>query len=269
MALSSTADLAGGAGGAGGRRMVEDGCLDGSILGAPVETMFGLHGWPDLPLGTLGTRPGPMLAAADMFDLTITGRGGHAAMPQQAIDPVVTAAAIVSGFQTIASRSVDPLDSIVVSTTCIQGGTTHNVIPETVALRGTVRTLRAETKALAVRRLHEIAEQTAAAHGCTAELTYHDGYPVTSNAPEAVEYFNDVAAATFGSEAVIDMELPVMGGEDFSYYGQKVPACFFRLGLLPADRENMPSLHHPAFDFNDDAIAVGIEAFCQLALRAG
>ncbi len=254
-------------GGAGGEKMVQEGCLSGSVLGPPVENMFGLHGWPQIPLGIVATRPGPMLAAADKFEITVRGVGSHAAYPQISADPILAGSAIVQSVQQIASRNVGPLDSIVVSVTQFHAGTTHNIIPGTAFIAGTVRTLHAETKELAKTRLHDIATNIAQAHGCDADVQYSDGYPVTRNDPEAVEIFNTVAREGLGADQVQPMEQPVMGGEDFSYYCQAVPSCFFALGLIPTGQTTMPSLHQPNFDFNDDALPIGIELFCRLAIR--
>lgn len=255
-------------GGAGGRRMVEDGCLNGSVLGPPVENMFGLHGWPLESLGIMSTRTGPILAAADMWDITVSGHGAHAAMPHLGRDPVVAGSAIVTALQSIVSRNVAPLDSAVISVTSFQGGTTHNVIPERIRLKGTVRTLSAATKQAVVERFHTVVAQVAAAHGCTAEVHYQDGYPITYNSEEAVEIFERTARDAFGEDRVIEEPAPHMGGEDFSFYSHEVPSCFFFLGLRPLNVERVPHLHEPTFDFNDDALATGIEAFCRLALRA-
>lgn len=254
-------------GGAGGQRMVQQGCLDGSRIGPPVENAFGLHGWPRLPLGTVATRPGVLLAAADSFDLTIHGKGSHAAWPHVGRDPIVAAAEIVGAFQSIATRSVGPLESVVVSVTQLQAGNTYNVIPATAKLAGTVRTLTPEVRDLVRQRMQTIADGVAQAHRCTAELEYHDGYPPTVNDPDAVSIFRNVAMEAIDPEHVQDMAQPVMGGEDFSFYGQVVPACFFVLGLVPDGVDNPPDLHQPTFNFNDDAIALGIELFCRLALR--
>ena len=254
-------------GGAGGQRMVKEGCLDGSRIGPPVENAFGLHGWPRIPLGQVATRPGVLLAAADSFDLTIHGQGSHAAWPHVARDPIVAAAEIVGAFQSIATRSVDPLESVVVSITQLQAGNTYNVIPATAKLAGTVRTLTPEVRELVRQRMQTIADGVAQAHRCTAELDYHDGYPPTVNDPEAVSIFNNIAAEAIGSDHVHEMAQPVMGGEDFSFYGQVVPACFFVLGLVPDGVDDPPDLHQPTFNFNDDAIPLGVELFCRLALR--
>lgn len=254
-------------GGAGGKRMVEDGCLDGRVLGPAVSRIYGLHGWTMMPLGSVGSRPGPMLAAADRFTIDIVGHGAHAAQPQASRDPIVAGSAIVQALQSIVARSIDPFDPVVVSVTQFHAGTTHNIIPERASIMGTVRTLRAEAKEIAIARLHTIAEGIARAHGCTAHIEYHHGYPVTRNDPRTFGTFEDVARRTLGSARVQPVEHPSMGGEDFSYYGEVVPACFFLLGLLPVGEGSMPGLHHPRFDFNDDALATGIEVFVRLALE--
>ncbi len=254
-------------GGAGGERMVKDGCLNGSVLGPPVEHMFGLHGWPELRLGSVSTRVGPMLAAADRFEITVEGVGGHAAYPHFTSDAIVASAAIITALQQIASRNVGPLDSVVVSITMVHAGTAFNVLPPEVKLAGTLRTLRPEVQSHAIKRLEEIATLTAAAHRCTANVDYHFGYPVTVNAPEAVAIFEDVAKRELGEAHVPPLENPVMGGEDFSFYCREVPSCFFALGLLPKGHDRMPKLHQPTFDFNDDALPIGINMFCALALR--
>ncbi len=255
-------------GGAGAAKMIEDGCLSGRLLGPPIDHMFGLHGWPRLPLGVVGTRPGPLLAASDRFDITVRGVGSHAAFPHASRDPVVAAAAIVGALQTIASRNVDPLDSIVVSITMLHTGTAFNVIPTEAVISGTVRTLRPQTQELAQRRLREIGEGVARGFGCSAELDYRIGYPIMLNNAGMVDVFNDVAKQTFGEQKVVNLPSPVMGGEDFAFYSQVVPSCFFVLGLIPHGKQSMPDLHQPDFNFNDDAMAIGIEMFCRLALRA-
>ena len=254
-------------GGAGGQRMVQEGCLDGSLIGPPIENAFGLHGWPRLPLGRLATRPGVILAAADSFDITIHGQSSHAAWPQASHDPVIAAAAIITAFQSIVSRNVDPLDSVVISVTQIQAGSAHNIIPGSAKLSGTVRTLTPEIREFVQQRMQSVADGIAQAHQCSAELDYHDGYPPTVNDPDAVAIFRKQAIETIGSDHVHEMEQPVMGGEDFAFYAQVVPSCFFVLGLIPPDIDDIPDLHQPNFNFNDEAIPLGIELFCRLALR--
>ena len=250
-------------GGAGGQRMVQDGCLDGSVIGPPVTAIFGLHGWPVLPLGVLASRPGPLLAASDGFEAKITGRGGHAAMPHRCVDPVAAAAAVIQSAQHVVSRSVDPVQGGVLSITRIEGGTTHNIIPESVFLQGTSRFLEPEAGVALHERFDQILQGVSAAHGCDAEIDWKDGYPVTRNDEGAYERWRIVMNEVFGPSQVLTMP-PVMGGEDFSFYGEVIPACFFALGLLPAGQDVMPGLHHPHFDFNDAAIELGIKAFVGL-----
>ncbi len=258
-------------GGAGGERMVADGCLDGSVIGPPVEAMFGLHGWPLLPLGEAGTRPGPLLAAADMFDVTIEGTGGHAAAPHLARDPILAAAAVIQALQQIAARNADPTDSVVVSVTKVEGGSTHNVIPQLVRLRGTVRTVTEASRTMARERLHAIVRSVAEAHGAHADVAWHDGYPVTRNDPGACATAMDALGAVLGPDRVHELPAPTMGGEDFAYYGQRVPAAFVFLGLRPPDvsPDAVPQLHQDTFDFNDEAIAPAVTWMCDLALREG
>ncbi len=256
-------------GGGGGKLMIEDGCLDGSLFAPPIEQMFALHGWPDLPLGQIATRVGPMMAATHSFEIQLTGKGGHAAFPQFVRDPLVAAAGILTAAQSIVARNVDPLEAAVISfTQCCDGTTargettpTFNVIADRAVLRGTIRALKTEVGTLLTSRFAEVVHQVAAAHQCKAEITWPLlSYPVTNNAAEAVQVLKSVLP-----QPVLEMP-PVMGGEDFAYYGEKVPAAFFALGLRPG-AERIPGLHHPRFDFNDEAIRAGIEAFCRLALR--
>jgi amidohydrolase len=254
-------------GGAGAQRMIADGCMDGSRLGPPVEQMFGLHGWPRIPLGTVATRTGPMLAAADTFELIIGGLGSHAAWPHVGRDPIVAGSAVVTALQTIRSRNVGPLEPLVVSVTRFEAGTTHNVLPGEARLQGTVRTLSSPTRELVERRIGEIASGVAAAHGCRATLRYTRGYPPTVNHPDAVAIFREVASRAIGPDRVAELPEPVMGAEDFAYYGERVPACFFVLGLVPPGVAEVPELHQPTFDFNDQAIPLGVELLCRLALH--
>ncbi len=252
-------------GGGGGKRMCEDGCLDGTVIGPKVERIYGLHGWTTLDLGVVGSRPGPMLACSDTIRITVRGEGSHAAFPQAARDPIVAGAAIVTALHTIVSRNVNPLEPAVISITTFHGGSATNVIPPLVELSGTARALTEETRSLLERRVGEVSRSVAAAHGCTAEAIYVRGYPVTRNDPAETERVHALARACLGADRVQPLEHPVMGGEDFSYYAERVPACFFALGLRPPGG-TMPGLHHPRFDFNDEAIPTGVELFCRLAL---
>lgn len=257
-------------GGGGGALMCRDGALTGGpdgTLGTPVSRMYGLHGWPTLPFGVIGTRPGPLLAATDELRVTVRGRQAHAAYPHLGADPIVAGAHIVAAAQTLASRTVSPLDSIVVTFGTFHAGTTNNVIPETALLTGTLRTLRAETRALAKARLRELVGAAARALGCEAELEIEEGYPVTLNDPTEAARVLEVAREAGFARGAVEMPEPTMGGEDFSYYANRVPSCFYLLGLRPEDADQMPQLHQPEFDFPDAAIGAGVEMMCRLALR--
>lgn len=246
--------------GGGGQYMVRDGVLEGQVLGPKADMIFGLHGYPGMPVGNVGTRTGPMMAASDEFWISVRGKGGHAAMPHLGFDPVMVSAQIITALQTISSRNVSPLDSVVCTIGSIHGGTATNIIPDTVELAGTIRTLRNETREYAEKRMRSIVEGVATALGATVDIRVNKGYPVTVNDADAAEIFRSTVDGL-----TPDVE-PTMGAEDFSYYGQTTPACFFWLGLVPEGQTGYPNLHAPEFDFNDDAIPVGVRAMCKLAM---
>ncbi|MAT80957.1 MAG: hypothetical protein CMJ29_04825 [Phycisphaerae bacterium] len=254
-------------GGAGGQRMVEDGCLNGSVIGPAIERMYGLHGWPAMTENVVGSRPGPLLAAADRFKIEIRGQGGHAAMPHTTADPITAAATIITTLQQSVSRHIDPVLGGVVSVTVVQSGSAFNVIPDNCILQGTVRALYPEVRDTLKSAVHDIPKSVAAALGCQAIVDYHDGYPVTRNDPSTTSAFHELAREVLGDDQVEPLEFPVMGGEDFAYYCEQVPSCFFVLGQCPKGQDTMPGLHHPAFDFNDQTIATGVEMFCRLAMQ--
>lgn len=256
-------------GGGGGDKMCRDGALDGDPdngFGPPIARMYGLHGWPDMPLGTVATKPGALLAATDTFDITIKGVQGHAAYPHLCADPVVAASHIISMAQSIVSRTTRPTDSVVVTFGSIHAGSAYNVIPENCTLKGTVRTLDMDTRATTKARFLELVDQGAKAMGCEAQIKWNDGYPVTLNDPKEAER---IAQISTESTLVTDFKPvlePSMGGEDFSYYALKVPSCFYLIGLSEPGRDPYPGLHTPSFDFNDKAIGIGMEMMCRLAL---
>ncbi|MEK6701569.1 MAG: amidohydrolase, partial [Planctomycetota bacterium] len=258
-------------GGAGGERMCNEGALDGAkskgSLGNPVGEIFGLHGWPTFPVEHVATRVGPLLASVDDVEITVKGVQSHGAYPHQGYDPITATAHIIAAVQSIASRNVSPLDSVVVTCGEIKAGTANNIIPESCWTHWTVRTLKDSTRKLAKERFIQIATHTAQALGCTAEVTYRESYPVTTNDAHVVAQFFAVAKEVLGESRVSEVQHPTMGGEDFSYYGKKVPACFFFLGLKPSEAGHFPTLHQPDFDFNDDAISTGVEMFVRLATR--
>ncbi|MCA9281542.1 MAG: amidohydrolase [Phycisphaerales bacterium] len=254
-------------GGAGAERMCADGVLDGTVIGRSVDRMFGLHGWPELEVGKIATRNGPLLASTDEIDITIRGRGCHAAYPHLGVDPVVITAHVITALQTVASRTVAPVDSVVVTFGAIHGGEARNVIPNSVTIRGTVRTLSDETRKRVEQVIRQITTDTARAFGGEAEIEWNVGYPVTKNDPEMTDRVRTVGARVLGGHGVLERPAPTMGGEDFSYYGQRVPASFFFVGLKPKGAASYPNLHTPRFDFNDDALGVGIGMMCGLALQ--
>lgn len=253
-------------GGAGGKRMCDDGALNGTRLGPKVRQIFGLHGWPQYTVGVVGSRPGPLLAATDNFVVTITGTQAHAAYPQLSADPVVASAHVISALQTIASRNISPQDSIVVTVATINGGMARNIIPREVTFSGTMRTLRPETRVLGRERFYAVAQHAAEALGCRAQIEWEEGYPVTFNEEKSTRKFFRIAEEALGAARVQPVPSPSMGGEDFSYYGHHVPACFFILGVRPEGASTFPSLHQPEYDFNDDALETGMELMVRLAL---
>ncbi|MDR5651266.1 M20 aminoacylase family protein [Ruixingdingia sedimenti] len=238
-------------GGGGGRVMCEDGLMDRW----GIQEVYGMHNWPGLPVGRFAIRPGPFFAATDQFGIEITGRGGHAAKPHEVVDPTVAGAQLVLALQTIASRNVDPLKSLVVSVTAFRTESeAFNVIPQTVRLRGTIRTLEADVRALAEARLHAIAEHTAAAFGAAAKVDFHRGYPVMAN--HAAETRHAAAVAAEVSGVPVEEAPPVMGGEDFAYMLEARPGAYILMGNC-----DTAGVHHPAYDFNDEAIPAGCSWF--------
>jgi amidohydrolase len=243
-------------GGGGGNLMVKDGMMERF----EIEEVYGMHNLPGLPVGQFSIRRGPIMASTDEFIITIKGRGGHAAMPHTTIDPVTIGAQVVASLQTIASRTVDPLRSIVVSVTKFHAGSAHNVIPDEAVLGGTVRTLDPEVRNLGEARLRALANGIAAAHGADAEVHYHRNYPVTVNHTDETGHAAAVAREIAGQTNVNTEMDPMMGGEDFSYMLEARPGAFIFLG-----NGDTAALHNAAYDFNDEAIAHGISYWVRLA----
>ena len=252
-------------GGAGGDAMCKDGALNGTHF-SKADIMYGLHGMPDANVGFVRTREGALMASASEIHIVIKGKGAHAAFPHKGIDPVVIASHVVVALQSIASRSVDPLDSFVFTIAKVTAGFAHNVIPEMVEMKGTMRTLSDAMTEWGKTKVEQVIHGVCAAFGATATIEWAGWYPVTFNHPEATERFRTIARKAIGVEKVEEQLNPVMGAEDFSFYGHHVPACFFFLGILPFEMEAYPNLHAAEFDFNDDALPVGIELMTELAL---
>ena len=243
----------------GARLMIQEGVLERY----PVEAVFGMHNWPEVPAGQFAVRSGPMMAAFDIFEITITGRGAHAAMPHLAIDPIVVAAQLVSGLQTIASRDVNPAESAVVSITQIHGGDTWNVIPETVVLRGTTRSFNPAVRdqiELAIRR---IAEGVCRAGGAQIEFRYERRYPALINASAETEIAAATAASLVGERNVKRDLLPSMAAEDFACFLEQKPGAYIWIGNGTAEAGGI--LHNPHYDFNDEVLPLGASYWVRLA----
>jgi len=240
-------------GGGGGKVMVEEGLFDRF----PANEVYAVHNWPGLPPGQMAVRPGPVMAATDEIVLTIRGKGGHAAMPQLTIDPVVITAQVISALQTIASRNANPLDAIVVSVCSLETSQTgvFNVIPDFVKLIGTVRSFRPETRDLAEVRIREIVSGIAKAMGGSAEIEYKRGYPSTINTEREAIFAAKVGERIFGKNNVFTDAEPTMGGEDFSYMLLARPGAYVFLGQ--GGGPNNCFLHNPGYDFNDEVIPLG------------
>ena len=246
-------------GGAGAAAMIRDGLFERF----PAKRVFGMHNWPNAPVGAFFTRTGPLLAAADEFSITVHGKGGHAAQPHQGRDPIPCAAAIVTALQTVVSRTVDPLQPAVLSVTQFNAGTAFNVIPETAELRGTVRSFDAEVHEGIYEEMTRIVSQTAAAFGLTAKLDrkMEGYYPPTVNEAEATRFALSVASAVSGQ--VRGDVPPTMGAEDFSFMAQARPGCFMLMGIGPG-----APLHDPKYDFNDEAAPWGTAYWVRLVETA-
>ena len=246
-------------GGGGGNAMVKDGLMD--RFG--IEEVYGMHNFPGMPVGQFALRPGPLMASADSLTIEIEGKGGHAARPHLSVDTVLVGAQIINAVQSIVSRNVDPLKSAVVSICMFHAGNTDNVIPQTASLRGTARALAPDVRDLLEKRLHEVVEGTAALHGATAKLTYRRGYPVLENHERQTAFAARVAGEIAGQDKVDTAVPPVMGAEDFSFMLQARPGAFIFVG-----NGNTAGLHHPAYNFNDEAIPYGTSYWARLVETA-
>ncbi|MCB1507311.1 MAG: amidohydrolase [Hyphomicrobiaceae bacterium] len=247
-------------GGAGAKAMIDDGLLERFGIGE----VYGMHNYPGLPVGHFALRSGPIMASADRITITVTGVGGHAARPHLCADPVVAAAHIILAVQTVVSRNVDPLESAVVSLTMVHGGETDNVIPQSVSIGGTVRTLKPQMRDLVEERLAHVVATTAAALGVTAQFDYSRDYPVVVNDAGRARLAAQVAAEIVGPGRVDAEMVPVMGGEDFAFMLEARPGCF----IFTGNGEDSANLHNPDYDFNDEAIPVGASYWVRLAETA-
>jgi hippurate hydrolase len=247
-------------GGAGALAMLDDSLMERF----DIQEVYGMHNMPNLAVGEFATRPGALMACADEFDIIVRGRGGHAAMPNDCSDSVVIASHIVLALQSIVSRGVAPTDPLVVSITTMEvDGAAYNVLPQTVHMRGTVRAFSEEVRLYAKQRIAEIAERTAAIFDADADVQYRDGYPATVNHAQQTQFVIDVASSVVGAENVDTDRTPTMGAEDFSYMLNVRPGAFIFVG-----NGDSASLHHPEYDFNDDAIRYGCQYWLKLVAAA-
>ena len=244
--------------GAGGARyMIEDGCLDG------VDEIYGIHVWNYQPVGEVGITDGPVLAAADMFEINIKGIGGHGAAPQGTVDAVVVSSHLVQALQTIVSRNTNPLESTVVTIGTINGGHNFNIIADEVTLSGTARAYTEENRNLIKTRMAEIIDGVAKTFGAEISFDYEDGYPPTINHTDPVNKVLKAAERVVGEKA--GLPYLSMGGEDFSYYLQKIPGCFFFVGSAPNDQELFETPHHCShFTMDERALLVGPSIYLNL-----
>jgi hippurate hydrolase len=252
-------------GGGGAREMIRDGLFDKF----PMQAVFGMHNWPGMPAGSFAVSEGPVMASSNEFKITIRGKGGHAALPHNAIDPVPVACQMVQAFQTIISRNKKPIDAGVVSVTMIHAGEATNVIPDRCELQGTVRTFTIEVLDLIEQRMREIAEHTCAAYGVHCEFEFERNYPPTINAAHEAEFARRVMAGIVGEDQVLKQE-PTMGAEDFAYMLQAKPGAYCFIGNGDGGHREMGHgggpcmLHNPSYDFNDELIPLGATYWVRL-----
>ena len=245
----------------GGRVMVADGLFDKF----PVEAVYGMHNWPGMPVGTFAMRAGPMMASFDIFEITVKGKGTHAALPHLGHDPMIAAAHIVTGLQTLVSRNTHPLESAVVSVTQIHGGDTWNVIPDEVVLRGTVRSFKTELQDAIEAGIRRVAAGVASALGTSAEVRYERRYPPTVNSERETEIAAAIAAEVVGDGNVNRSLTPTMGSEDFAFMLQAKPGCYVFIGNGTGDKAI--GLHNPHYDFNDEILPIGASYWARLVER--
>ncbi len=246
----------------GGRLLTETGILQ--ELG--VQEIYGLHTNPMHPPGTIAVKSGPMMARPDEFEAELVGKGGHAAAPHMAVDPVVMAAGAVTAFQTIVSRNLDPTEPAVITVGKIEGGSTYNVIPEKALLKGTVRTFSKETAFRIRDRMEQVLDGVARTAGGSYRFRFNEGYPAVDNDPLLTEKLRKTASALLGEERVIRLERPVMAGEDFAFYQQVIPGVFFFLGSGSPETGSDWSWHHPKYNVDESSFLTGAPLMAALAL---
>ncbi|HKI73271.1 MAG TPA: M20 family metallopeptidase [Pseudomonadales bacterium] len=242
--------------------------IDEGLFEAPnaPDAVFAIHITPQIPVGTVNCKPGPLLAAADTWELEIVGKGGHASMPHDCLDPIPVACDIVSAYNTFVTRRINAFDPVVLTTTKIEAGTTSNVIPESARLMGTLRSTSPRARALAHEGLERIAHSIAAAHEMEARFSLNEGYPVTINDPDFAEFARKVAIKLLGEQGFIPMRAPMMGAEDFSYFLQRWPGVMMFLGVKPDDPTLAAPCHSNRMMLNEAGMAHGVALHAQIAL---
>ena len=242
----------------GGKAMVEEGLFERF----PMESVYGMHNWPGLPVGSFAVMPGPMMACSDQLEILITGHGAHAAMPHNGIDPIVVGSALIQSLQTLVSRNIHPVDAAVLTITQFHAGDAWNVIPDTALLRGTVRAFKPELQDKMESGIQRICAGVAAAYGAKIEARYERGYPPTVNWPKETEVAATVLEQMVGKQNVHRDLMPTMGAEDFAFMLEKKPGCYIWAGNGPGEGGCM--LHNPHYDFNDALIPVGSSYWVRL-----
>lgn len=244
----------------GAEELVERGVMDG------VDVVVGIHLWSQMPVGKVGVTYGPMMAAPDIFRITVRGRGGHAAFPHQVVDSIAIGAQVVTNLQHVVSREVDPIDNVVLSVSRFEGGTTHNVIPGAVEMEGTVRTLDHDVRKEMPDIMERVIKGITEAHGADYEFSYERGYRPVINDGELTREIEETASEVVGDQNVEIMP-PSMGGEDFSAYGERAPSAFYLIGAGNEERGITAPHHHPRFDIDEDALEIGLKMHLATALR--
>ena len=242
----------------GGEKMIQDGLFKDF----KIDEVYALHNWPELPLGSFGVSSGPMMAAVDEFDIIVKGKGGHAAIPQLVIDPIVAASQIVIAIQTIISRTINPIDKALISVTKFHAGSAHNVIDDQVILGGTVRTFKKETRINLEKKIEELSKGIAEANGAKIEFHYSNGYPPTINHKKESQFAANVAKKLVGEKNVLTEIQPSMGGEDFSYLLNEKPGSYLYIGQN--DVNHKANLHTTNYDFNDNLLPTGVNFWVNL-----
>jgi len=246
----------------GAKQMIEEGVLENP----KVDAILGLHSDPTIKTGRVGYKPGELMAFTSEFTILLHGKGGHAAEPHRSVDPIVMASDVIQEIQKIPSRWIGPLQPVVVTIGAIHGGTTFNIIPDEVELKGTVRLLNMHLVDLTEKKIHDIVKQITKLYGGSFDFDFVRGYPVLKNDKKFTLFASKVISELLGEKNAIELEKPLMGGEDFAYYLQKVPGTFLRLGTGNEQKNTTFPWHHSKFNIDEDALPIGVSVFVQCAI---